>query len=109
MSIDRDLFRQSPIGSLADLQRAFEFRACIEQETTYLAALRGSDKDLEHFKRLTNLKYLLLDHTQISDRGLEHLKGMTNLITLDLTGTQVTAQGVADLKKALPNCKITGP
>ena len=48
---DRDLIRQSSVGSLRDLQRAFEFRACIEQETAYFAALRGNDDDIERIRK----------------------------------------------------------
>ena len=44
-------FAKRRVGSLLDLQRAFEFRACIEQETAYLAALRGNDDDIERIKR----------------------------------------------------------
>ena len=39
--------------------------------------------------------------------GLVHLNGLTNLQTLDLAFTKTTDVGIADLKKALPNCKIT--
>ena len=39
--------------------------------------------------------------------GLVHLKGLTRLETLTLGGTKITEAGVADLKKALPNCKIS--
>ena len=45
--------------------------------------------------------------SQIADGGLVHLKGLSSLQTLDLRFTQITDQGIADLKKALPNCKIT--
>lgn len=48
---DRDLFREIPIGSLTDLQRAFEFRACIEQETAFYAALRGKKDDIEQIRQ----------------------------------------------------------
>ena len=48
---DRDLLRRSSVGSLRDLQRAFEFRACIEQETAYFAALRGDDGDIERIRQ----------------------------------------------------------
>jgi len=47
---DRDLVRQTSIGSLLDLKKAFEFRTCIEQELAYLAALRGDDDDILRIK-----------------------------------------------------------
>jgi len=34
---------------------------------------------------------------------------LQNLKLLDLTETQTTKAGIAELKKALPNCEITGP
>jgi len=34
---------------------------------------------------------------------------MQSLGLLDLKNTQITDADVAELKKALPNCKITGP
>lgn len=36
----------APIGSIADIQRTFEFRACIEGEAAYLCALRRTDAEL---------------------------------------------------------------
>ena len=64
------------------------------------------DAGLEHLKRLTKLKYLILDKTRVPDAGLEHLKGLTNLKHLCLYNTQVAHAGVASFEKALPNCQI---
>ena len=36
----------APVGSIADIQRTFEFRAAIEGEAAYLAAERRTDADL---------------------------------------------------------------
>lgn len=36
----------APIGSIADIQRTFEFRAAVEGEAAYIAASRRSDIDL---------------------------------------------------------------
>ena len=36
----------APIGSIADIQRTFEFRACIEGEAAYLCALRRTEAEL---------------------------------------------------------------
>ena len=44
---------------------------------------------------------------QITDADLVHLKGLTNLGKLDLSLTNVTDAGVKDLKKALPDCRIS--
>jgi DNA-binding FadR family transcriptional regulator len=39
-----------PVGSIADIQRTFEFRAAIEGEAAYLAAQRRTDKDLAQMR-----------------------------------------------------------
>jgi GntR family transcriptional regulator, transcriptional repressor for pyruvate dehydrogenase complex len=61
---DRDVIQQASVGSLLDLQKAFEFRTCIEQEAAYLAALRGTDEDItrivDTYKRLEHV--YLQDH-----------------------------------------------
>jgi len=36
-----------------------------------------------------------------------HLKPLSKLQVLFLVGSRVTDRGVAELKKALPNCKIS--
>lgn len=40
----------APIGSIADIQRTFEFRACIEGEAAYHCALRRTDAELVEIK-----------------------------------------------------------
>jgi GntR family transcriptional regulator, transcriptional repressor for pyruvate dehydrogenase complex len=40
----------APLGSVADIQRTFEFRAAIEGEAAYLAALRRTEQDLARLK-----------------------------------------------------------
>lgn len=37
----------APVGSIADIQRTFEFRVAIEGEAAFLAAARRSDRDLK--------------------------------------------------------------
>lgn len=41
----------APVGSIADIQRTFEFRAALEGEAAYLAAKRRSDADLESLRQ----------------------------------------------------------
>jgi GntR family transcriptional regulator, transcriptional repressor for pyruvate dehydrogenase complex len=41
----------APIGSLADIQRCFEFREAFEGETAYLAAQRRDDEDIAALKK----------------------------------------------------------
>jgi hypothetical protein len=67
----------------------------------------ATDARLEHLKRLTRLKKLILIRSNITDVGLEHLSGLTSLRELDLNGTKVTDAGVKKLQQALPNCRIT--
>ena len=81
-----------------------------------------TDSGLVQLKGLPKLQTLDLDGTKITAAGLAHLKGLTSLQKLNLGGTRlrllkiigdkrfgskVTDAGIADLKKALPNCKIT--
>ncbi|MEO9530099.1 FadR/GntR family transcriptional regulator [Roseibium sp.] len=40
----------APVGSIADIQRTFEFRAAIEGEAAYLAAGRRTDADLNEMR-----------------------------------------------------------
>lgn len=40
----------APIGSIADIQRTFEFRAAMEGEAAYLCALRRTDAELAEIK-----------------------------------------------------------
>jgi peroxiredoxin len=68
-----------------------------------------SNTGLEYLQGLSSLKTLYLQNTQVNDGGLVHLKGMTALEKLNLRGTSVSYAGLADLKKALPNCIISGP
>jgi len=53
---ETSLLAFAPVGSIADIQRTFEFRAAIEGEAAYLAAERRTESDLAklraHFKEL---------------------------------------------------------
>ncbi len=40
----------APVGSIADIQRTFEFRAAIEGEAAFLAAARRTERDLQHMR-----------------------------------------------------------
>ena len=64
------------------------------------------DHQLKRVGRLTNLKTLALDNTQITDAGLVHLEGMHGLRELNLRYSKVTAEGVEKLQMALPECRI---
>ena len=47
---DRAVLTFAPVGSIADIQRTFEFRATIETEAAGLAAGRWSDEDMARIK-----------------------------------------------------------
>ncbi|MFY0681117.1 MAG: FadR family transcriptional regulator [Thalassovita sp.] len=42
----------APIGSIADIQRTFEFRAAVEGEAAYLAAERRTETDLKRMREI---------------------------------------------------------
>ena len=63
-----------------------------------------SNLGLTHLAKIKSLARLGLKGTQITDAGLVQL---SNLKSLQLERTRVTVAGVAELRKALPDCKIT--
>lgn len=67
---------------------------------------RVDDSMVRHLAGMERLETLDITHNPITDVGLEELKKVTTLKSLLLQGTQVTAAGVADLQKALPNCDV---
>ncbi len=72
-----------------------------------LAVTKVTDAGLVHIKGMTKLKTLILGFTKVTDAGLLHLKDLTKLQRLELENTKVTQTGIADLKKDLPDCKIS--
>jgi hypothetical protein len=85
----------------------------------YLAAVRQAPSDLSlsgwritdaGLKELAGLKHvhtLNLNNTLVTDAGLKHLIGLKQLRSLSLAGTKVTDRGVAELRKALPDLKVS--
>ncbi len=47
---DEEVLDFAPVGSIADIQRTFEFRAAIEGEAAYLAAQRSSETDINQMR-----------------------------------------------------------
>lgn len=47
-----EILNFAPVGSIADIQRTFEFRASLEGEAAFFAAKRRSDKDLAKLQQL---------------------------------------------------------
>jgi hypothetical protein len=77
-----------------------------------------TNKDLAALKPLKKLDRLSLrDNPGITDEGagddpnnpIGILMELKDLSSLDLTGTRISQEGIARLRKALPNCSITGP
>ncbi len=64
------------------------------------------DEDLARLENLAQLEFVMLERVPITDKALEHFKGLGNLRYLSLVGTQVTEEGIAQLAKALPECTI---
>ncbi len=60
--------------------------------------LEFGDAELEHVKRLTQLRWLCLTGTKVSDAGLRQLKGLTQLQWLWLNGTKISDAGLECLK-----------
>jgi uncharacterized protein (TIGR03067 family) len=65
-----------------------------------------SDDGLASLKDLPQLRVLNLKVTHCTDAGLRHLEKMPRLEEINLTLTCVTDEGVAALRKALPDTKI---
>jgi hypothetical protein len=68
-----------------------------------------TDAGLKEVAKLQELEQLWLAFTQITDAGLKDVAKLQKLNRFSLIGTKTTDAGVAELKKALPNCIITGP
>lgn len=49
---ERAILDFAPVGSVADIQRTFEFRAAVESEAAYFAAQRRSDADLARLQSI---------------------------------------------------------
>lgn len=57
-----------------------------------------TDKGLQHVGKLTTLRVLGLDETQVTDAGLPHLRNLKQLGFLDLMGTKITDAGLKYIK-----------
>lgn len=66
-----------------------------------------TDAGLAHLSGLTRLDSLGLSNTKLTDAGMKHLQLLTNLKSVNLFGTKVSDEAVADLKRFLPELKVT--
>ena len=78
-------------------------------EWLYLTNTEITDAGLKELAKLQKLRHLSLNNTQITDAGLKDVAKLQKLKQLNFRNTKVTKAGVAELKKALPNCFISGP
>jgi hypothetical protein len=65
-----------------------------------------NDQDVAQLAECAELKWLVLDNTDVSDAGLAFLHGMTKLRRLYLRGSRVTTEGVERLQAALPDVTV---
>ncbi|MFT5526757.1 MAG: hypothetical protein ACI9HK_004737 [Pirellulaceae bacterium] len=54
----------------------------------------------------TNLATLWLSNTKVTDDSIEHFKKLTSLRRIILRGTEVSKEGVKRLKTAMPKCTV---
>ena len=73
----------------------------------YLNETQITDTGIGYLKNLDQLEQLVLAKTKITDEGLKHFIGLSELKHLNLDGTLVSKESVENLKKALPNCRIS--
>ncbi|MGH2731460.1 MAG: hypothetical protein ACRDJG_00655, partial [Actinomycetota bacterium] len=66
------------------------------------------DGGLVHLKHLPNLSELDLGETRIGDGALDHLSEMSSLRRLQLGESNLSEAALERLRRALPNCLITG-
>ena len=64
------------------------------------------DGDVAGLAELAELKWLVLDNTNVSDAGLAFFYRLTKLRRLYVRGSRVTAEGVQRLQLALPKVKV---
>jgi hypothetical protein len=65
-----------------------------------------TDAGMVHLGNLRKLEHVLLSGTRITDAGLVHLHGLKHLKHVIVTNTDVTDQGVADLRRAVPGVVV---
>jgi hypothetical protein len=64
------------------------------------------DRDVARLCELSELKWLVLDNTELSDAGLLSLSKLTKLRRLYVRGTRVTSVGIQRLQRVLPDVEI---
>ena len=57
---------------------------------------------------MANLEQLFLFENKFTDRGLENFKGMHQLKVLGFSGTEISEDGVTRIREALPGLETVG-
>jgi hypothetical protein len=78
-------------------------------EILELQGVKLTSRSAAALKRMSGLRVLLLDWTNIDDAALEPLGELPSLEHLQLQATKVTRDGVARFREAHPTCAVTGP
>jgi len=73
----------------------------------YLEGTEITDAALKEVAKLKQLNFLALNLTQITDAGLKEVAKLKQLRFVNLKDTKVTKAGVDQLIKVLPKCNIT--
>ena len=92
---------QSQVNSAAEFDFPTGLRSLILRDAGI------SDDGLSKLTTISNLGRLDLRNVAITDAALPHLSQFTGLKELDVSGTGITVDGLTELKKALPQAKIT--
>jgi beta-lactamase regulating signal transducer with metallopeptidase domain/Leucine-rich repeat (LRR) protein len=72
-----------------------------------LSGTKVSGEGLVHLKDLKSLRHLYVRVDSVSEAGLRHLQEMAWLHELGLGEGSINETALADLKKALPDCRIS--
>jgi hypothetical protein len=65
-----------------------------------------SDKCMANLGKIHSLGILKLTRTRVSDNGIAKLENLPNLVLLELSRTKVTREGAEGLRAKLPHCRV---
>ncbi len=102
-----------PLAGLVNLERFYAYETSISDleplsKLTKLENVILSQTpvaDISHLSNLTQLYNLELRETKITN--LEPIYGLHNLKTLDISDNELSEKQIEELKRKLPNCKVT--
>ena len=80
--------------------------AVSQMQTVKFLRLPVDDADVRRLCDYGDLKWLILDNSDVSDEGLDYLHGLTRLRRVYVRKTRVTTSGVKRLIAALPNVDV---